>query len=293
MFKVIAKTALFAALVSPTSGHTAVEEIEVGGVTYPGFRGPSIDAPLKKSSPAWKTNQGWGWQPVMGDQIDGPDIIAHKDARPSPNTAEAPAGSNVTFRWHHEGICGEKEEGWDCSHHGWTATYLAPCNGNCSKVDKTQLLFFKIDQVSLIEYPRGTRYAKGAPQEQTGKWGTDAIFYDNNNTHTVTIPNEIPNGNYVLRTEVTSIHGNGDVANRQFWPQAFNIKVTGGDDNAEIPEGKKGTELYSADDELLKWDLYWHDANSVIEDAPGPQVAPVTLGINLEKTGSGAEDSRS
>jgi cellulase len=290
MSKIFATAALFAALVSQASAHTAVEEIEVGGVTYPGFRGASIDAPLEKNSPAWKTNQGWGWQPVMGDQINNPDIIAHKDAKPSPNTAEAPAGSKVTFRWHHEGSCGEGEEGWDCSHHGWTATYLAPCNGDCSKVDKTDLSFFKIDQVSLTEYPKGTRYAKGAPQEQTGKWGTDAIFYDNNNAHTVTIPTGIPSGNYVLRTEVASIHNNGAVSNRQFWPQAFNIKVTGGDDGAEVPEGKKGTELYSADDELLKWNLYWHEANKVIEDAPGPKVASVALDINLKKTRSHARD---
>ncbi|KZM20798.1 uncharacterized protein EKO05_0010866 [Ascochyta rabiei] len=284
MSKILHTAVLLAGLVAQVSGHTAVESAEIGGKTYQGFRGLSIDDALEGNSPAWKTNQGWGYQPVMGSQINKPDIIAHKDATPSPNTAEAPAGSKVTFHWHHKGQCqAGNEEGWDCSHHGWTATYLAACNGDCSKVDKTQLEFFKIDQVSLTGYPAGTRFAKGDPREQTGKWGTDAIFYDNGNAHTVTIPGEIPSGNYVLRTEVASIHNNGGVSERQFWPQAFNVFVSGGDDSKPVPKGVKGTEIYSPKDELLTWDLYWHDAGKTIDDAPGPALASVAVASNTRR----------
>ncbi|KAI1507155.1 Glycoside hydrolase family 61 protein [Pyrenophora tritici-repentis] len=74
---------------------------------------------------------------------------------------------------------------------------------------------------------------------------------------------------------VVSIHDNGNVSNRQFWPQAFNIKVTGGDDSAQVPARKKGTELYNASDDLLQWDLYWHTAGETIEDAPDPQLPAV------------------
>jgi hypothetical protein len=273
MSKIFQTGALVAALISAVAGHTSVEEFEAGGKTYPGFRQASKQDP-GNDSPAWWTNQGWGFQPIYGDQLDHPDIIAHKDASPSPYTAEAPAGSDVVFHWHHEGSCGEGEEGWDCSHHGWTATYLAACNGDCKDVEKTELEFFKIHESALIDYRDG-RYSSGQAQGQTGYWGTDAIFYDNGNTQKVTIPSEIPSGNYVLRTEVVSIHNNGDVSNRQFWPQAFNIKVTGGDDSASVPAGKKGTELYKASDALLQWDLYWHKAGVTIEDAPGPQLAAV------------------
>jgi cellulase len=273
MSKIFQTATLLAALVATVSGHTAVEKFEAGGKTYEGFRQASKVDP-KNQSPAWWTNQGWGWQPVFGDKINHPDIIAHKDASPSPYTAEAPAGKEVTFSWHHEGACGEGEEGWDCSHHGWTATYLAPCNGDCKNVDKTSLKFFKIHESALIDYRQG-RYSQGEKQGQTGYWGTDAIFYDGGNKQSVMIPKEIPSGNYVLRTEVVSIHNNGPVSERQFWPQAFNIKVTGGDDSASVPEGKKGTELYSANDALLKWDLYWHDAGKTIEAAPGPQIASI------------------
>lgn len=185
----------------------------------------------------------------------------------------------MTFTWHHEGTCGGDENGWDCSHHGWTTTSLAPCNGDCKNVDKTQLQFFKIHESALIDYRSG-RYSQGNPQEQTGYWGTDAIFYSNGNKQSVTIPKEIPSGNYVLRTEVASIHNNGDVSERQFWPQAFNIKVTGGDDSAKVPAGKKATEFYSASDALLQWDLYWHAAGKTFSTAPGPQLASIASTVS-------------
>ncbi|KAL5118748.1 hypothetical protein ACEQ8H_003251 [Pleosporales sp. CAS-2024a] len=273
MIKMIQVGALTTVFISGVLGHTAVEKFEAGGKTYDGFYQGSKQDPGNQS-PAWWTNQGWGYQPIYGDQIQSPDIIAHLDASPSPYTAEAPAGEKVTFTWHHDGSCDGGEEGWDCSHHGWTSTYLAPCHGDCKDVDKLQLEFFKIHESALIDYRPG-RYSQGTRQAQTGYWGTDAIFYDNANKQSVTIPKEIPSGNYVLRTEVVSIHNNGDVSLRQFWPQAFNIKVTGGDDTAQVPVGLRGTDIYHATDALLQWDLYWHDAGKTIKTAPGPQLASV------------------
>jgi hypothetical protein len=159
---------------------------------------------------------------------------------------------------------------------------MAPCNGDCKDVNKNNLEFFKIHESALIDYRPG-RYSQGSPQGQTGYWGTDEIFYNNRNAQTVTIPSEIPSGNYVLRTEVVSIHNNGDVSERQFWPQAFNIRVTNGDDSAPVPAGKKGTELYKASDALLQWDLYWHDAGKTIGDAPGPVLASVASSTNKRR----------
>jgi hypothetical protein len=151
---------------------------------------------------------------------------------------------------------------------------MAPCNGDCKDVNKNDLEFFKIHESALLDYRPG-RYSQGPPREQTGYWGTDEIFYDNKNAQTVTIPSEIPSGNYVLRTEVVSIHNNGPVSERQFWPQAFNVRVTKGDDSASVPAGKKGTELYKPTDALLQYDLYSHDVGETIGDAPGPKLASI------------------
>jgi len=273
MSKFMQTTAVLAAIFATVAGHTSVDKFEANGKTYEGFRQASKKDP-KNTSPAWWTGQGWGYQPVMGSKLNHPDIIAHIDASPSPYTADVQAGSKVTFHWHHKGTCGGGEEGWDCSHHGWTSTYLASCNGDCKNVDKTKLEFFKIHESALIDYRSG-RYSQGSKQGQVGYWATDAIFYDGNNAQSVTIPKGIPSGNYVLRTEVASIHNNGDVSERQFWPQCFNIAVKGGDDGAKVPAGKKGTELYSSKEELLQWDLYWHEPGKTFASAPGPQIASV------------------
>lgn len=275
MSKIIQTSALLAALVATVAGHTAVKTFEANGVSYPGYyQGSKVDPGNK--SPAWWTNQGWGYAPVYGSSLNAADMIAHIDASPSPYTVEAPAGKNVSFTWFHEGTCGGDETGWDCSHHGWTATYLAPCNGDCKNVDKTTLEFFKIHQSALIDYPSG-RYSEGSqPEAYTGYWGTDAIFYDNDGKQSVKIPSAIPNGNYVLRTEVMSIHNNGAIGNRQFWPQAFNIQVTGGDDSASMPAGVKATDLYKATDALLTFDLYWHVAGWTDDLVPGSNLAACT-----------------
>jgi hypothetical protein len=74
MSKIFQTGALMAALISSVSGHTYVEKFEVGGVPYEGFYQGSKQDPGNKS-PAWWTNQGWGFQPVMGSKLSHPDII--------------------------------------------------------------------------------------------------------------------------------------------------------------------------------------------------------------------------
>lgn len=272
-----------AAFAAQAAAHTYVKEFEAGGKTYAGFYAADKSGG-DDSSPAWRTDQGWGFQPVMGDAINTPDIIAHMNAEPSPFTAPVDAGSDVKFTWQHDGECKGEEVGWDCSHHGWTATWLAPCNGDCANVNKEELSFFKIHQAGLIDYPAGTRYTEGGDTADTGYWGTDDIFYKNGNTQTVTIPKDLPSGNYVLRTEVASVHNNGAVSERQFWPQALNIAIQNGNDNAQVPAGIKATEIYSSSDPQLTFDLYNHEAG-VTFDAPGPAVASIAGGSGSSSGG--------
>jgi lytic cellulose monooxygenase (C1-hydroxylating) len=71
MSKIFQTGALLAALFSSVSAHTSVEQFEAGGKTYEGFRQASKQDPGNQS-PAWWTNQGWGYQPVMGSEINHP-----------------------------------------------------------------------------------------------------------------------------------------------------------------------------------------------------------------------------
>jgi len=68
MSKIFQTGALVAALIATVAGHTSVEQFEAGGKTYPGFRQASKQDPGNKS-PAWWTNQGWGYQPIYGDKL--------------------------------------------------------------------------------------------------------------------------------------------------------------------------------------------------------------------------------
>ena len=67
--KIVQTGALVAALISAVAGHTSVEKFEAGGKTYEGFRQASKQDPGNKS-PAWWTNQGWGYQPIYGSELN-------------------------------------------------------------------------------------------------------------------------------------------------------------------------------------------------------------------------------
>ena len=93
--------------------------------------------------------------------------------------------------------------------------YLANCNGDCTTVDKTKLLFNKIDEAGLIN---------GSPPP--GTWASDTKIA-NNNSWISTIPSTIAPGNYVLRHETITLHSAENVGGAQAYPQCINLKITG------------------------------------------------------------------
>ena len=88
--------------------------------------------------------------------------------------------------------------------YGPIITYLAACNGDCAKVDKTSLRWVKI-QASGINY-------------STQIWASQDLI-SNNNTWTTTIPSSIAPGNYVIRNEILAAHGAGSAGGMQNYPQ--------------------------------------------------------------------------
>lgn len=65
-----------------------------------------------------------------------PDIICHKNAQNGQTTATVSAGGTIDFFW----------TPWPDSHIAPILTYVANCNGDCTTVDKTTLLWVKIDE---------------------------------------------------------------------------------------------------------------------------------------------------
>ncbi|PGH04899.1 hypothetical protein AJ80_08448 [Polytolypa hystricis UAMH7299] len=180
---------------------------------------------------------------VDGSGYSSPDIICHRSSEPGALSAEVAAGGSIELQWTE----------WPESHHGPVIDYLANCNGDCSSVDKTQLKFFKISEAGLID-----------GSSPPGNWASDDLIR-NNQSWTLTIPESVAPGNYVLRHEIIALHSAGDNNGAQNYPQCFNLKITGS--GTQNPEGVLGTSLYTNTDPGIKIGIYQPLASYEI---PGP-----------------------
>ncbi|KAI9929518.1 hypothetical protein ASPWEDRAFT_41269 [Aspergillus wentii DTO 134E9] len=238
---------LFTALLSASrvAAHGHVTNIVINGVSYEGFDIGSF--PYESDPPAvvaWTTpNTGNGF--ISGDQLSTDDIICHQNATNAKGHAVVKAGDRVNIQW----------TAWPDSHHGPVLDYLADCGDSCETVDKTELKFFKIDGVGLVD-----------DSEVPGTWGDDQLI-KNNNSWMVEIPKSIAPGNYVLRHELVALHGAEEKGGAQNYPQCFNLQVTG--DGTDKPEGTLGTKLYTENDPGLYVNIYSSISSYTL---PGPSM---------------------
>ncbi|RHZ50154.1 lytic polysaccharide monooxygenase auxiliary activity family 9 protein [Aspergillus thermomutatus] len=228
----IASIASLLASASLVAGHGYVSGIVAGGKYYGGYL---VDKYPYMSDPP--DTIGWSTTATDLGFVDGtgyqsPDIICHRNGAPGALTATVTAGSDIEFQW----------TTWPDSHHGPVITYLAPCNGDCSSVDKTTLKFVKIAAQGLID-----------GSSPPGEWASDELIA-NNNTATVTIPASYASGNYVLRHEIIALHSAGNLNGAQNYPQCFNIQITGS--GSAQGTGTAGESLYKNTDSGIHFDIY-------------------------------------
>ncbi|KAI9889679.1 MAG: hypothetical protein M1814_005080 [Vezdaea aestivalis] len=241
--KFFAPLSLLLASISTTYAHGTVKSFVIDGKQIQGY---DVDfAPYQKTAPVVA---GWSMPSVKDHgfvtDVKSPDIICHRGATPGGTYANIAAGAKLTLNW---------EKNWP--HDGPLLTYMANCNGECEKVDKTQLKFFKIDQLGLVD-PR-----PALPQG----WATDKIKASGG-SWTVTIPSDIAPGNYVVRHETIALHEAQNNAGAQFYPQCINLAVTG--TGTANPIGVAGTSLYNANDPGVKFNMYYPVPKSY--SIPGP-----------------------
>ena len=131
--------------------------------------------------------------------------------------------------------------------------YLAKCAGDdCTTVDAGDLSFFKIDE-------------KGLNDAASQNWASDDLIKDDF-AWTVTVPEDIAPGQYVLRHEIIALHSAQDTNGAQNYPQCFNLEVTGS--GTANPEGVLGTALYTPTDAGIKVGIYSALGDSY--EIPGP-----------------------
>lgn len=172
-------------------------------------------------------------------------------------------GEQVTFHW----------TKWPIGHQGPIMTYLARCvdssgnNVQCdSSIDPTSLSYFKIDEAG---------YDKAAQQ-----WASDKLVA-NNNSWTVTLPDDIAPGYYIVRHEILSLHEGMLENGAQFYPMCANIQIQSTNGNKQ-PEGVKFPGAYKSTDPSILINIY---------DSPRVKENYVIPGPALYSSGSGSTGS--
>ncbi|MCJ1404613.1 hypothetical protein MMC11_007839 [Xylographa trunciseda] len=224
--------------------HGIVTGVVSGGTYYQGYS-PSFQFanPIPQVA-GWSSPEDLSLGFIDPSNYTAPDIICHLGSIPGATYATVAAGGTVVLQW----------SVWPSSHHGPVIDYLANCNGDCTGVDKTTLLFNKIDGVGLI-----------SDTTAPGVWASDQLI-SANNSWTVTIPATIAPGSYVLRHEIIALHSAENANGAQNYPQCVNLKVTGtGTDS--LPSGTLGTSLYTPTDPGILFNIY---TTPLSYSVPGP-----------------------
>ncbi|KAH9900294.1 lytic polysaccharide monooxygenase [Xylariomycetidae sp. FL2044] len=249
-----------AASASTVLGHGHVRRVIVNGETYPGFELWSEDQDLSKVVTWQFSTEDEG--PVKLDQINTDQIICHQDAKNAQASIPVNAGDTLQLvRFNDIG-------GFE--HPGPEMHYLAPCGSSgCAKVDKTSLDFFKFYEKGLVQGGMAD-----SPQWETQKWATTEVHKSVQkegegwiDTFSVTIPETIKPGEYVLRHELMGLH-RAHIGDAEFYPQCINLKVSGS--GTKSPQGESAMDFYDSKDPGINLDI-WVNLQSY--DIPGPDVA--------------------
>jgi len=238
-------TTLSAIIPSLVTAHGHVSGIVADGSWYTGW-----NAAMRYQNPIPPTT---GWQAdnldngfVAPSAFGSADIICHKSAKPGTVHVPVRAGSKVTLQW----------DTWPDSHRGPIIDYIANCNGDCGTVNPSSLRFVKLAQ--------GAWKSGNDP----GQWVTDDLIRSNN-SWTVTIPQDLKAGNYVIRHEIIALHAAGQSNGAQAYPQCINFKVEGSG-SRDITGGVPATSFYKANDPGIVFNLYSKFTGYTI---PGPALA--------------------
>lgn len=149
-------------------------------------------------------------------------------------TLTVKGGDKVTFEWHHN----SRDAGDDIiasSHQGPVMTYIAPTKKGSAGSGWVKL-------------------AEEGYHKDTDKWAVDNLIA-NKGKHSVTIPDGLEAGEYLLRPEIIALHEGNREGGAQFYMECVQVKVTGGGSTA-LPEGVSIPGAYKADDKGVLFDIY-------------------------------------
>ncbi|KAK6538664.1 hypothetical protein TWF694_010241 [Orbilia ellipsospora] len=248
--------------ISTVAAHGFITEILIDGKdSYPGYD-------------PWNKKYSSGivhpWQVIGTQNLDGPMLLSYgitniacqRSSKPAQQSATAPAGAPITFKWSH----------WPPDHKGPITTYLAECKGDCKSANPSQLSWFKIDEVGLIG-------GKG------NNWGTDVLIKQGT-VWNMKLPKNIKSGNYILRHEIVALHdvpGGG----AQMYPTCMNLRITGGGAQSN-PAGVSLASIYSANTPGLKVSTKGNPSLGSYA-IPGPRVSGQIGAVSVMSLNNGSK----
>ncbi|KAH8105242.1 glycosyl hydrolase family 61-domain-containing protein, partial [Cristinia sonorae] len=178
------------------AAHGFVSQVKIDGKSYKG-RTPgsnNADSVIRTIS---------SQNPIKG--AHNPAVNCGTNAKRANLIADANPGSRLEFFWN----------GADMSHWphniGPIISYLAECDGPCNQYDSTRAKWFKIDQ-------------KGK-KSNSNTWVQQDLF--DSKPVSVTLPDNLKAGNYLLRHEIIALHLATDQGGAEFYASCTQLRVGG------------------------------------------------------------------
>ncbi|KAF2254770.1 lytic polysaccharide monooxygenase [Trematosphaeria pertusa] len=221
-----------AAAASTASAHTIFVSLN-GGKVGDGVRVPSYDGPIT--------------------DVSSNDIVCNGGPNPTQKTSTiitVQAGSSAKLTWRHT-LTSTASDVIDASHKGPVMAYMKKVS-NAATDSGVGSGWFKIAEDGL---------------DSSGKWGVDRLIA-NQGIQTVTIPQCIAPGQYLLRGELIALHGAQSANGAQFYMECAQINVTGGS-ASKTPSSVSLPGAYKASDPGILYNLY---TGQKTYTAPGPSV---------------------
>ncbi|CAE6355117.1 unnamed protein product [Rhizoctonia solani] len=245
---------VMALAVSSVSAHGYIAKLTANGKTY---KGPVAGAG-KTTSPIRQISTTSPYK-----DVNGPGMTCGRDAKNAALIADVDAGSKITMTW-------DDHPGDTWNHDlGPLMSYMTkvPEGQTADKFNPSNAQWFKVAQDGL---------------KSNGKWVQADLM--SGGAHVVTIPKNIPSGQYIFRSEIIALHLADKRGGVEFYGNCIQLNVKNGAGGSNFLNGVKTAKFpgaYSLDDKGIHVNVFNGKLNYVF---PGPAVAKFSSGGSVKAT---------